>query len=74
MVSEIIEIILEAFTNFLSGVGEGVLSIFNTLVLVKDESGSVIGLTEFATWFLIFGAIGMAWGIFMSLFRLLKRR
>lgn len=69
MATEIVTTILSVFTAFLAGVGEGVLSLFDSLIL--DDLGK---LTNFAVWFLVFGAIGMAWGIFMTMFRLLKRR
>ena len=34
--------------------------------MVKDASGEVTGLTALATWFLVLGAIGMAWGLLWS--------
>ena len=72
-VEEIVDIVIETFTRFLARIGSGILDLFDTLVLVKDEAGNVTGLTALATWFLVFGAIGMAWGIVMVLFRKLRR-
>lgn len=72
-VEEIVNIILETFKQFLADVGSGIVDLFDSLVLVKDASGEVTGLTALATWFLVFGAIGMAWGIVMVLFRKLRR-
>ena len=72
-VEEIVDIVIETFTRFLASIGSGILDLFDSLVLVKDESGNVTGLTALATWFLVFGAIGMAWGIVMVLFRKLRR-
>ena len=72
-VEEIVDIVLETFTSFLASIGTGIIDLFDSLVLVKDESGNVTGLTALATWFLVFGAIGMAWGIVMVLFRKLRR-
>ena len=72
-VEEIVDIVVETFTRFLASIGSGILDLFDSLVLVKDESGNVTGLTALATWFLVFGAIGMAWGIVMVLFRKLRR-
>ena len=67
--TQIIEEILEAFVAFLSGIGEGILAVFNSLVL--DESGA---LTTFAVWGLVFGALAMAWAIFMLVTRMFRRQ
>ena len=72
-VEEIVTIILDTFKEFLADVGTGIVDLFDSLVLVKDSGGDVTGLTALATWFLVFGAIGMAWGIVMVLFRKLRR-
>lgn len=72
-VEEIVTIILDTFKQFLADVGSGIVDLFDSLVLVKDAGGAVTGLTALATWFLVFGAIGMAWGIVMVLFRKLRR-
>ncbi len=72
-VEEIVNIVIETFTKFLANIGTGIIDLFDSLVLVKDETGQVTGLTALATWFLVFGAIGMAWGIVMVLFRKLRR-
>ena len=72
-VEEIVTTILDTFKQFLADVGSGIVDLFDSLVLVKDSSGDVTGLTALATWFLVFGAIGMAWGIVMVLFRKLRR-
>ena len=72
-VEDIVDIVIETFTRFLASIGSGIIDLFDSLVLVKDEAGNVTGLTALATWFLVFGAIGMAWGIVMVLFRKLRR-
>ena len=72
-VEEIVTIVLETFKQFLADVGTGIVDLFDSLVLVKDAGGEITGLTALATWFLVFGAIGMAWGIVMVLFRKLRR-
>jgi len=72
-VEEIVDIVVETFTRFLANIGTGIIDLFDSLVLVKNEQGQVTGLTALATWFLVFGAIGMAWGIVMVLFRKLRR-
>jgi len=72
-VEEIVDIVVDTFTRFLASIGSGIIDLFDSLVLVKDEAGNVTGLTALATWFLVFGAIGMAWGIVMVLFRKLRR-
>ncbi len=72
-VEEIVNIVIETFTKFLANIGTGIIDLFDSLVLVKDETGQVTGLTALATWFLVFGGIGMAWGIVMVLFRKLRR-
>ena len=72
-VEGIVTIILDTFKAFLTDVGTGIVDLFDSLVLVKDSGGDVTGLTALATWFLVFGAIGMAWGIVMVLFRKLRR-
>ncbi len=72
-VEEIVTIILDTFKQFLADIGSGIVELFDSLVLVKDATGEVTGLTALATWFLVFGAIGMAWGIVMVLFRKLRR-
>lgn len=72
-VEEIVDIVIDTFTRFLANIGSGIIDLFDSLVLVKDAGGEVTGLTALATWFLVFGAIGMAWGIVMVLFRKLRR-
>ena len=72
-VEDIVDIVIETFTRFLASIGSGIIDLFDSLVLVKDEAGNVTGLTALATWFLVFGAIGMAWGIVMVLCRKLRR-
>lgn len=72
-VEEIVDIVLETFTNFLARIGVGIVDLFDSLVLIKDEAGEFVSLTPLATWFLVFGGIGMAWGIVMVLFRKLRR-
>jgi hypothetical protein len=72
-VEEIVDIVVDTFTRFLASIGSGIIDLFDTLVLVKDTDGEVTGLTALATWFLVFGGIGMAWGIVMVLFRKLRR-
>ena len=72
-VEEIVDIVVDTFTRFLASIGSGIIDLFDSLVLVKNDSGQVTGLTSLATWFLVFGAIGMAWGIVMVLFRKLRR-
>ena len=72
-VEEIVDIVVDTFTRFLASIGSGIIDLFDSLVLVKNATGQVTGLTALATWFLVFGAIGMAWGIVMVLFRKLRR-
>lgn len=58
MAAEIIAVILEALTAFGTGIMTFILLAFNTLVY-----DSLLGLTDLATWALVFLGIGLVGGV-----------
>lgn len=56
MVAEIISIVVDSVTGLLSGLGTGVVTLFNTLFL--DSSGQI---TAMATWVIVL--LGVAIGL-----------
>lgn len=68
MVSEIITEIVSAFTTFISGLGSGIVDLFEGLVL--DAEGK---LTAFAAWGLAFMGLGIATTVFYAILKKIGR-
>ena len=64
MVSEIVTSITSAFTGLLSGLGTGIVEVFDGLVLSSEGK-----LTTFAMWALAFLGVGFAIAIYKGLLR-----
>lgn len=69
MVSEIITVILEAITTFLSGIGRSILDLFDNLLVTSEG-----GLSNLATYGLVFVGLGFAISLFYMLFSWIARR
>jgi len=54
----IVQTFTEAFTNMTSGIGTGIVDLFNN-VFVTEEGG----LSNLAIWGITFGAIGLVLGL-----------
>lgn len=57
MVTEIITTLLEVITDFVGGVGSGIVTLFNTLFL--DSAGK---LTSLATWVIVLFGVAVGLG------------
>lgn len=64
MGSAIVTAFLDAMTAVFAGVGDGIMTVFNTVIY-----NSTTGLTPLAEWGLIFMGIAFALGIFYAIFR-----
>ena len=69
VVSEIIGVVLEAITTFLGGIGSSILDLFDNLLVTAEG-----GLTNLATYGLVFVGLGFAISLFYMLFSWIARR
>lgn len=60
----IVTTVVDAIKSFLSGVGDSIVSLFDGIVI--NSNG---GLTNFATWALVFLGVGLASGVIASVLR-----
>ena len=60
MVTSIVETITSAFTGLLGGLGSGIVGFFDDVVMSPAEGG---GISNFATWALVF--LGISFAIFI---------
>ena len=60
----IVTTVVEAIKAFLSGVGNSIVTLFDGIVV-----GSNGGLTNFATWALVFLGVGLASGVIAAVLR-----
>lgn len=60
----IVTTVVDAIKSFLSGVGDSIVSLFDGIV-VKPTGG----LTNFATWALVFLGVGLASGVIAAVLR-----
>lgn len=60
----IVDTVVTAIKAFLTGVGNSIVSLFDGIVV-----GSNGGLTNFATWALVFLGVGLASGVIASVLR-----
>lgn len=60
----IVTTVVDAIKSFLSGVGNSIVTLFDGIVV-----GSNGGLTNFATWALVFLGVGLASGVIAAVLR-----
>lgn len=60
MVTHIVEAVTSAFTGLLTGLGSGIVQFFDDVIVVTNGEGEVTGLTNFATWALVFLGVSLA--------------
>ena len=76
MVADIIETIVDTITGLLSGIGQAVVTYFQTLVLVESETPGVYtdALNEFGIFLFVLLGIGAAFGLASLVFSLVRNR
>jgi hypothetical protein len=76
MVANIIETIVDVITGLLSGIGQAVVTYFQTLVLVESNTPGVYtdALNEFGIFLFVLLGIGAAFGLASLIFNLVRNR
>lgn len=59
MVGSIVKAITDAFSGLLSGLGSGIVEFFDDVIVTTGSDGTV-GLSNFATWALVFVGVSLA--------------
>ena len=62
--SSIVTTVVDAIKSFLSGVGNSIVTLFDGIVVSANG-----GLTNFATWALVFLGVGLASGVIAAVLR-----
>ena len=62
--SSIVTTVVDAIKSFLTGVGNSIVDLFDGIVVADNG-----GLTNFATWALVFLGVGLASGVIAAVLR-----
>jgi len=69
MIEDIVNAFLDATSALFAGIGDGVVTVFNTVIWDPTLNSGSGGLTNLAIWMLVFMGISFALTIFYGLFR-----